>query len=58
MKLVALSDIYIYMRLVAACLVHTGNILLAPASFSHDSCCIWPRNFFVGHASCALHVFV
>jgi hypothetical protein len=42
MKLVAVSGVYI--RLVAECLVHFGNMLLAPASFGHDSCCIWPRN--------------
>jgi hypothetical protein len=37
MKLVAVSGIY--MRLVAECLVHAGNILLVPASFGQDSCC-------------------
>jgi hypothetical protein len=36
------------MKLVAECLVPTRNILLVPASFGQDSCCIWPRNLSVG----------
>jgi hypothetical protein len=46
------------MRGVARCLVHIRNILLVPASFGQDLCCIWPRNLFVGHDPCALHVLV
>jgi hypothetical protein len=56
MKLVAVSGVY--MRLVAECLVHFGNILRVSASFGRDSCCIWQRNLSVGHSPCALHVLV
>jgi hypothetical protein len=56
MNLVAMPGVY--MRLVAECLVHTGNILLVPAAFGRDSFCIWPRNLSVGHSPCALLVTV
>jgi hypothetical protein len=56
MKLVAVSGMY--MRLVVECLVHIGNILLVPALFGCDSCCIWPGNMSVDHSPCALHVLV
>jgi hypothetical protein len=38
LKLVAVFGIC--MRLVAECFVHTGNILLVPASYGRDSYCI------------------
>jgi hypothetical protein len=48
----------VYMRLVAECLVQVGYILLVPASFAHNSCCIWLRNLFVDHPPCALRVLI
>jgi hypothetical protein len=46
----------VYMMLVAEYLVHIGNILLVPASFSLDSQCIWPRNLSDGHSPCVFRV--
>jgi hypothetical protein len=38
MKPVAVSGVH--MRLVTECVVHNGNILLVPALFDQDSCCV------------------
>jgi hypothetical protein len=54
----ASCDSGVYMRLAAECPVQAGSILLAPASFSLDSCCIWPRNFSAGRTPFAFHALV
>jgi hypothetical protein len=45
MKIVVVSGVC--MSLIAEYVVHIGNILLVPASYGHDPCCIWPRNLSV-----------
>jgi hypothetical protein len=48
-KLFEVSGVYI--RLLAEYLVNIGNMLLVPASFGWDSCCIWPKDLSVGYFS-------